>query len=114
MACVYYWCEWLSVVVEWCDNLSKEATGCGRGSYKALSGEFDSPSLDKYGQLIIAYKYMQLISIKCSACNQCFARQLKQYKYQLKVSGENYRPLCSGDVCKKSFRKSKQQVTCQV
>lgn len=57
---------------------------------------------------------MTTITIKCSVCNTEFERLLKQYKYQLKVSGENYKPLCGSNSCKESFRTAKQLVTCQI
>lgn len=51
------------------------------------------------------------IELTCSICQKIFSRPLKQYKYQSKISGSGYSPIC-GKECQKLFRKSRVAVNC--
>lgn len=51
------------------------------------------------------------IDLSCSVCGEIFQRLLKQFKYQAKISGKNYKILCSLK-CSKKFKCTKQKVNC--
>src|ERR1700722_4350822 len=54
---------------------------------------------------------MKIIQLICSHCGAQFERPEKQYKYQKKVSGDNYKPFCSL-LCQADSKKHKIKTTC--
>ena len=48
-----------------------------------------------------------MIELECSWCKQKFERPYKQWKYQVKVSGNNYKPFCN-NICQGHFKTNEQ------
>jgi hypothetical protein len=53
----------------------------------------------------------KMIELICSECKEPFEREHKQWKYQAKISGENYKPVCS-DACLRKQQTKKQECNC--
>ena len=54
---------------------------------------------------------MRMIELECSHCHQTFERPHKQWKYQSKVAGENYKPYCS-NACQGAANNTSITVSC--